>query len=57
MPEYPLVWHWRKFLPARKGQACRRVCQGRNGNVLVEFRDGFRVVAPRYAVRKAGGDG
>lgn len=51
MREFPLVWHWRKFLGDRKGQPCRRICQGRNGNVLVEFEDGFRVVAPRYAVR------
>jgi hypothetical protein len=56
-PEQPAqtgyVWFWRKFLGERKGQPCRRICQGRNGNVLVEFADGFRVVAPRYATRRA----
>ena len=51
---YDHVWFWRKFLGDRKGRPCRRICQGRNGNVLVEFDDGYRVVAPRYAIRKAG---
>jgi hypothetical protein len=57
---FPLVWHWRghdgvwqRSCVARKGQRCRRLCQGRNGNVLVEFEDGFRTVAPRHAVRRA----
>jgi hypothetical protein len=57
IPEQPAnvgyVWFWRKFHGDRKGQPCRRVCQGRNGNVLIEFPDGFRVVAPRYATRRA----
>lgn len=52
MTRFPLVWHWRKFHGDRKGMACRRVCQGRNGNALIEFEDGFRVVAPRHAVRR-----
>jgi hypothetical protein len=50
---YDHVWFWRRYLGERKNQPCRRVCQGRNGNVLVEFDDGDRVVAPRYAIRKA----
>lgn len=50
---FPLIWHWRKFLPDRKGTACRRICQGRNGNALIEFEaDGHRIVAPRHAVRR-----
>jgi len=50
---YDHVWFWRKFLGERKGTRCRRICQGRNGNVLIEFADGYRTVAPRYAIRKA----
>jgi hypothetical protein len=40
-------------LAARAGARCRRLCQGRNGNVLVEFEDGRLVVAPRYAIARA----
>jgi hypothetical protein len=59
------VWFWRPRgdaladaarLPRmdnRKGQPCRVVARGRMNSVLVEFADGFRVVASRYAVRRA----
>jgi hypothetical protein len=50
---YPLIWHWRKFLPERKGQRCRTVCRGSNGNSLLEFEDGWRTVAPWRAARRA----
>ena len=60
--QFPLVWHWRghdgvwqRSCIQRKGQRCRRLCQGRNGNVLVEFEDGFRTVAPRHAVQSEKG--
>jgi hypothetical protein len=48
------VWHWRpngiRTLD-RKGQPCRVLARGRMGSVLVEFADGFRVVASRRAIR------
>jgi len=54
------VWFWRNGAPRtksaidRKGQPCRiLVPSSPNGNVLVEFEDGYRVVAPRHAVRRA----
>lgn len=49
------VWFWRKYRPDRKGDLCRLLVVGRGPgprNVLVEFADGERVVAPRYAVRR-----
>jgi hypothetical protein len=47
------VWYWRRFLGERKGQRCRLwVRSSSNGNVGIEFEDGYRTVAPRYAVRK-----
>ena len=56
---FPLVWYWRNGAPRqrsaleRKGQRCRALCRGRNGNVLFEFPDGFQTVAPRRAARRA----
>lgn len=61
------VWRWRTSadpnrppghriahpLAHRHGQSVRRICQGRNGNVLMEFEDGFRTVAPRYSIGTA----
>lgn len=42
----------RKWLPERYGQPCRvLVPWSRNGNVLIEFADGFKVVCPRWSVR------
>ena len=49
---FPLVWHWRTHLPERKGQPCRIVGAGSMNSVLVEFEDGVRVLASRYAVRR-----
>lgn len=54
---YDHVWWWRKWLGERKGHSCRIFARGRGRgprNVGVEFLDGFRVVAPRYSVRRAG---
>jgi hypothetical protein len=62
-----LVWRWRTSadpnrppghriahpLAERAGTSCRLLAQGRNGNRLVEFDDGHRTVAPRYAARNA----
>jgi hypothetical protein len=55
--EPPLTHFWRirKTLPARHGQACRILARGRGPgprNIAVEFGDGFRVIAHRYAVRQ-----
>lgn len=60
MPDYPLVWRVRKAfggrypcLPERFGQACRVLCRGGRGNVLVEFADGYQCVTSRWSVRHA----
>lgn len=53
------VWHWRNGAPRhrsaldRKGQRCRVLCGSSNGNLLIEFDDGYRTVAPRHAIRRA----
>ena len=39
----------------RKGQVCRVLARGRKNSVLVEFRDGFKVVTSRYAIRARAG--
>lgn len=63
-----LMWRWRTCadpslppgariphpLADRCGTRCRLLAQSpTNGNRLVEFEDGFRVVAPLYATRVA----
>ncbi len=50
--EFPHVWFWRARLPERKGQRCRVLARGKMNSILVEFEDGWQVVASRYAVRK-----
>lgn len=48
------VWYWRARLPERKGEPCRVLARAPKMNsILVEFKDGFKVVTSRYAVRKA----
>ncbi len=54
---YDLIWFWKcQGAPGRvvdrKGEACRIVARGAKNSVCVEFEDGFRVVASRYAVRR-----
>ena len=50
---YPLVWHWRRRLPDRKGSRCRVLARGAKNSILVEFAaDGYRVVTSRHAVRE-----
>jgi hypothetical protein len=50
---YNYVWFWRSRLPERKGQECRVLVRARRMNsVLIEFKDGERVVTSRYAVRQ-----
>jgi hypothetical protein len=57
MPDAPPLhmFRWRRVLggECRHGQPCRVVARGRLNSVLVEFRDGWRVITSRYAVRKA----
>lgn len=50
MIEY--VWYWKSRLPERKGQSCRILARGKMNSILVEFEDGWKVVASRNAVRK-----
>ena len=45
-------WYWRKWLGHRHNHPCRVLARGAFGSVLVEFGDGYRVIAPRFAVRR-----
>ena len=45
-------WRWKVRLPERFGQRCKVIARGKMNSVLVEFEDGYRVVASRFAVRK-----
>lgn len=47
------LWNWKKRLPDRFGKRCRVLVRGALNNVLVEFEDGYKAVASRYAVRIA----
>lgn len=51
-------WGTPRYIPHpladRVGQPCRVLARGRNGNLLIEFEDGYRVVAPRHAIRRRG---
>lgn len=54
------AWRWRRTrygplaagLAQRAGQPCRVFARGMNGSVGIEFADGHRVVAPRFAVAR-----
>ncbi len=47
------IWWWRARRPDRKGQPCSVVVRGARGSVLVQFRDGERIVTSRHAVRRS----
>lgn len=48
------AWQWKQLLPERFGQSCRIVgAEVGIASVEVEFEDGFRVTAPRTAVRRS----
>jgi hypothetical protein len=47
------VWRLRVRLPERFGEACRVLARGTMNSCLIEFQDGTRHVASRFAVRKA----
>lgn len=47
------VYRIKRWGSERFGQACRIVIgRSRNGNILIEFADGFRMVTTRHAVRR-----
>ena len=46
------TWRWKNLLGERHGHLCRILTRGRNGNILVEFEDGYKVVTLRYALLK-----
>ncbi len=48
-------WRIRTKLPERYGQHCRIVSCRKGDAVEVEFADGFRVIASKYAVRRLPG--
>lgn len=50
---FDYVWRLRVNLGERHGQRCRVFARGRLNSIGVEFEDGYRVVASRYAVRRA----
>lgn len=45
-------WRLRKLLPERHREPCRVLARGRNGSILIEFADGFKVVTPRWSIRR-----
>jgi hypothetical protein len=54
--EWPYVWFWNPspMRPLdRKGKRCRIVVRGTMNSALMEFEDGFKVVASRNAIRRA----
>ncbi|MFX0194861.1 MAG: hypothetical protein ACFFCW_01970 [Candidatus Hodarchaeota archaeon] len=53
MSEYPHIWFWRKRLPGRKDQRCRILVRGGMNSALIEFKDGYKAVVSRNALRKA----
>ncbi len=63
MTDFTYIWRLRRTLPERKGQKCRIIARAVPGrvagkalpcrNICIEFTDGYRVVASRWAVRKA----
>ena len=58
-------WYWRRTkygplaerLQERAGEECRVFARGRDGKVGVEFDDGYRVAAMRWAVRRLKSEG
>jgi hypothetical protein len=52
MTGFAYIWFWRKYLPERKGSACRLICRGCANSIMVEFEDGFQVVTSGWAIRK-----
>lgn len=56
MEIYHHFWRVKKTLPERFRQPCRILACARGSgprNILVQFPDGHRVIAPRFSVRIA----
>lgn len=54
MSDFRYVWSWRPswMRPIdRKGQVCRILVRGAMNSALIEFEDGFKVIASRNALR------
>jgi hypothetical protein len=45
----------KKFGSPRFNEPCRVLARGRNGNLMIEFADGFRMITVRWGVRKLKG--
>jgi len=55
MIDYPYIWFWNPSpmrTVNRKGQRCRVLVRGAMNSALIQFEDGFRVVASRNALRR-----
>lgn len=53
---FAYAWRWKQLLPERFGQSCRIIKADLGiASVEVEFEDGFRVTAPRTAIRRVRG--
>jgi len=44
-------WRWSSRLPQRKDRKCRVLAKGSMNSVLIEFEDGYKVIASRYAIK------
>ena len=56
MIDYPYIWFWNPSpmrTVNRKGQRCRVLVRGAMNSALIEFEDGFRIVASRNALRRS----
>ena len=51
------VYYIKKWGSDRFKEKCRILCRGRNGNLLLEFEDGYQMVTIRYGVRKVKNNG
>ena len=52
MNSFDYFWFWKSKLPGRKGTPCRVLARGKMNSVLIEFKDGYKVLTSRYAVRR-----
>jgi hypothetical protein len=50
------IWTWSTRLPERKGHRCRVIVAGRMQSALIEFEDGYRVVASVRGLRRVKGE-
>ncbi len=50
--EYDYVWFMKKKLLERKGHPCRVISNSEKKEILVEFKDGYRIIATKHALRR-----